>query len=321
MFVGAFSVVIMRTGVLPKALGWLGALVALACVIGAAAVASDRTRSGTSTLVGFTGASRSWVLVVEHLDAAGTAARVAEIDARHHRVSGVAAGRRACSARERVGARAFGTRDRVPRRGGDGGEHRVGRARGNGGPASSTISTSIGGVSCARMTPNERMVRSCTSPVSGSTVEPSVSTHPSAMCAAPIAYERNTTSSSGSPAATRTSTRPIVPSSSVSTRAPRARGARCRTTQGHRCRATCARRVRHARATNGRRPRRRARLRRALRVRRARRRGTPTTSRGPAHATLDHSPTSSTRYAHSIVATNGSTAPTTSPAIVDRPSS
>ena len=35
--------------------------------------------------------------------------------------------------------------------------------------------------------PNERMVRSWTSPVSGSTARPSVSTQPSAMCAAPIA--------------------------------------------------------------------------------------------------------------------------------------
>ena len=59
--------------------------------------------------------------------------------------------------------------------------------RASGGPGSSTIVTSIGGVSFARMIPNERMVRSCTSPVSGSTARPSVSTHPSAMCAAPIA--------------------------------------------------------------------------------------------------------------------------------------
>ena len=54
-------------------------------------------------------------------------------------------------------------------------------------------------------------MRSSTSPVSGSTARPSLHTHPSAMCAAPMQYERSTTSSSGSPAATRTSTRSIAP--------------------------------------------------------------------------------------------------------------
>jgi len=36
------------------------------------------------------------------------------------------------------------------------------------------------------LTPNERIVRSSTCPVSGSTARPSLHTHPSAMCAAPM---------------------------------------------------------------------------------------------------------------------------------------
>ena len=51
-----------------------------------------------------------------------------------------------------------------------------------------------------------------------------MSTQPSAMCAAPMQYERSTTSSSGSPAATRTSTRSIAPASVDDD--PRARRAR-----------------------------------------------------------------------------------------------
>ena len=81
--------------------------------------------------------------------------------------------------------------------------------------------------------PNERIVRSSTSPVSGSTARPSLHTQPSAMCAAPMQYERSTTSSSGSPAATRTSTRSIAPVSVSTTRAP-ARASRVATAR--RCR-------------------------------------------------------------------------------------
>ena len=50
-------------------------------------------------------------------------------------------------------------------------------------------------------------MRSWTSP-SSSTARPSEQTQLRAMCAAPMAYERSTTSSSGSPASTRTWTRP-----------------------------------------------------------------------------------------------------------------
>src|SRR4051794_4756328 len=64
------------------------------------------------------------------------------------------------------------------------------------------------------------MVRSCTSPVAGATARPSVSTQPNAMWTAPIAYERSTTPSSASPAATRTSTRSTSPESPTVTRAP-----------------------------------------------------------------------------------------------------
>jgi hypothetical protein len=46
---------------------------------------------------------------------------------------------------------------------------------------------SMTGVSFARITPNDLIVRSRTSPVSVSTAMPSLSTQPRAMCAAPIA--------------------------------------------------------------------------------------------------------------------------------------
>ncbi len=89
-----------------------------------------------------------------------------------------------------------------------------------GGALSGSSVTRTGGMSRARMMPNDRMVRSCTSPVSGSTAIDSVSTQPSAMCTAPIAYDRSTTSSSGSPAAKSTSTPARAPvSASISTRA------------------------------------------------------------------------------------------------------
>jgi hypothetical protein len=57
IFVSAFSVGILRSGVLPKALGWFGAVVALAGVIGAASMASDSDALAVLTLVAFTGAT------------------------------------------------------------------------------------------------------------------------------------------------------------------------------------------------------------------------------------------------------------------------
>ncbi len=55
-----------------------------------------------------------------------------------------------------------------------------------GGPEAGSISTSIAGVSIARGTPNERIVRSWTSPAA-STASPSDVTQPMAMWAAPMA--------------------------------------------------------------------------------------------------------------------------------------
>src|SRR4051794_12418402 len=90
-------------------------------------------------------------------------------------------------------------------------------ANARGASVDGTISTVTGGIARAGMIPNDRIVRSSTSPVSAATASPSVSTQPSAMCVAPIAYERTTTSSSGSPASTRTATvsmRPVASSTS-----------------------------------------------------------------------------------------------------------
>src|SRR5581483_6357368 len=83
-----------------------------------------------------------------------------------------------------------------------------------GGPSSGSIVTSTGGMSTARRMPNDRMVRSWGTP-SSSTAMPSDRTHPSAMWAAPMQYDRSTTSSSGSPHRTRTFTRPSTSSASA----------------------------------------------------------------------------------------------------------
>ena len=93
--------------------------------------------------------------------------------------------------------------------------------RGNGGPSSSTISMSI--ARCVLRAhhperPDGQVVDLARLGIDGHAL---VSTHPIAMWAAPIAYDRSTISSSGSPAATRTATRAIVPPPSMSTRTPR----------------------------------------------------------------------------------------------------
>ena len=80
------------------------------------------------------------------------------------------------------------------------------------GRSSASTSISIVGVSTARTTPKDRMVRSWISPVSGSTAIDSLRTSPSPMCAAPVQYERSVVSSSGSPARTCTW---IVPSAAT----------------------------------------------------------------------------------------------------------
>jgi hypothetical protein len=75
------------------------------------------------------------------------------------------------------------------------------------GPAASATSTSTCGISADRRTPNDRTVRSWTSP-SSDTASPSEHTQPSAAWTAPMQYERRTTRSSGAPASTCTRTRP-----------------------------------------------------------------------------------------------------------------
>ena len=74
------------------------------------------------------------------------------------------------------------------------------RTRSHGPAPSSALddSTSIGGMSTARRTPNERIVRSCTSP-SASTASPSLVTQPAPCGPRRCSSERSTTSSSGSP--------------------------------------------------------------------------------------------------------------------------
>ena len=61
--IGAFSAVIIRSGVLPVVLGWLGALIALIAVVGAAVVATTNDTLFTISVIGFALASL-WVLIV-----------------------------------------------------------------------------------------------------------------------------------------------------------------------------------------------------------------------------------------------------------------
>jgi hypothetical protein len=61
--IGAFSAVIIRSGVLPVVLGWLGALVALIALVGAAVVATTNDTLFAISFVGFA-ASALWVLIV-----------------------------------------------------------------------------------------------------------------------------------------------------------------------------------------------------------------------------------------------------------------
>jgi hypothetical protein len=63
VFLGAFSAVILRTGVFPKVLGWLGALLALVAVVAAASVSSTRDELFNLGFVAFVGFAL-WVLVI-----------------------------------------------------------------------------------------------------------------------------------------------------------------------------------------------------------------------------------------------------------------
>ncbi len=65
-FLTAFAAVIIRSGVLPRVLGWLGGIDALAFVVGSAAVASNRDVFFVVSFVAFIG-FLLWVLVVSVL--------------------------------------------------------------------------------------------------------------------------------------------------------------------------------------------------------------------------------------------------------------
>jgi hypothetical protein len=77
LFVGVFSTVIIETGVLPRVMGWLGALVALALLIGGGAIASTRDVFFVFGFIGFIGFAL-WVVVVSLMmfRAAGAPAEV-----------------------------------------------------------------------------------------------------------------------------------------------------------------------------------------------------------------------------------------------------
>jgi hypothetical protein len=66
LFVGAFSTVIIETGVLPRVMGWLGALVALVLLVAGGAVKSTRDVFFTLGFVGFAGTAL-WVLIISVL--------------------------------------------------------------------------------------------------------------------------------------------------------------------------------------------------------------------------------------------------------------
>jgi hypothetical protein len=56
LFISAFSIAIIRTGVLPKVVGWFGELVALVLLVGSVSLASDNDTLFVLTFVGLTGA-------------------------------------------------------------------------------------------------------------------------------------------------------------------------------------------------------------------------------------------------------------------------
>jgi hypothetical protein len=63
LFVGAFSIVIIETGVLPRVMGWLGALVTVILLAAGGAIASSRDVFFVLGFIGFIGFAL-WVLVV-----------------------------------------------------------------------------------------------------------------------------------------------------------------------------------------------------------------------------------------------------------------
>ena len=73
LFVGAVSGAVIRTGMLPRALGWFGALVALVALRGGTGVASTRDVYFDLALAAYMGASL-WVLITSGLMLAGRGA-------------------------------------------------------------------------------------------------------------------------------------------------------------------------------------------------------------------------------------------------------
>jgi hypothetical protein len=63
LLVGAFSTVIIETGVLPRVMGWFGALVALVLIVAAGSVASTRDVFFVLGFIGYIGFAL-WVLVI-----------------------------------------------------------------------------------------------------------------------------------------------------------------------------------------------------------------------------------------------------------------
>jgi len=66
LFIGAFASVILESGVLPKVMGWLGVLVAIALLVAGGGVASTRDVFFVFGFIGFAGAA-IWVFVISIL--------------------------------------------------------------------------------------------------------------------------------------------------------------------------------------------------------------------------------------------------------------
>jgi hypothetical protein len=79
LLIGAFSTVIIETGVLPKIMGWIGALLALVLLAAGGAIASTRDVFFVLGFIGFIGFAL-WVVVVSVMMFRGTGAR-AEVSA------------------------------------------------------------------------------------------------------------------------------------------------------------------------------------------------------------------------------------------------
>lgn len=78
-FLLGFSVVIIRTAVLPRIMGWLGVLIAIVGIVGAASVATDRDAVFDVAFCGFI-ASMVWILVASILMFVRAGDAIEEID-------------------------------------------------------------------------------------------------------------------------------------------------------------------------------------------------------------------------------------------------